>query len=171
MTSPLPKPAIVKQFLRRLRLARSAILPLTEVDPRYAGGQCHINVAHRVREAGGKVVPGWIVRSSMINEVVHHAVWQPPNSADLIDLTPRGQGEDRIVFLPDPARRIAPSAVPGCDLLIWAGKILGMQDMPTVHGGRPSPERIDMPFDAAARFAMGQLGLSPAEVVELGSRA
>ncbi|ONG43406.1 hypothetical protein BKE38_28885 [Pseudoroseomonas deserti] len=171
MSSPLPKPALVQQFLRRLKLSRSAILPLTLLDPRHAAGQCHVNVAHRVREAGGEVVPGWIVRQGMFNAVAYHAVWQPPGSAGLVDLTPRADGAARIVFLADPARRIAPSAVPGCELRLWADRILGVADMPAVYQGRPSAERVDIAFDAAARHALQQLGLTPQDAVAIGAGA
>ena len=170
MRPSLPKPALIQQFLRRLRLSRSAILPVTPLDPRYAAGQCHVNVAHRVREAGGQVVPGWLLRPGMINEAAYHAVWQPPGGTALVDPTPRAGDEALLVFLPDPARRIAPSVVPGCDLLLWADRILGLQDMPAVFQGRPSAERVDIAFDAAAHHALRQLGLTPAEAVAIGHR-
>jgi hypothetical protein len=167
----LPASAIVQAFLDHLRLTQQVTLPFTEVDPRYQGGSCHINVAHRVREAGGTVVPGWIVWQAWFDEVEHHAVWQPPGSTDLIDLTPRPDGEDKIVFLPDPSRRIDSSSRSGHDVLLRANHLRDDNGvMRNIYTGTPCGEQVDVAFDGTARALMQKLSITPAEVIEISKR-
>jgi hypothetical protein len=78
-------------------------LPYTDLG--YREGQCHVNVLHRVRMHGGKRLNGWIIwECMMFAEAEFHCVWQ--TSGALIDITPRRDGEEQILFLPDPATRL-----------------------------------------------------------------
>jgi hypothetical protein len=64
-------------------------------------------VLHRVREHGGKRINGWMIwEADDFDEAEFHCVWQNPDG-QLVDVTPRVDREERILFLADPATRLA----------------------------------------------------------------
>lgn len=67
--------------------------------------ECFFNVQRYVTEHGGAVANGWAFWAwpKVYIEAEHHAVWQSP-SGELIDITPKADGETRILFLPDQAQ-------------------------------------------------------------------
>jgi hypothetical protein len=67
---------------------------------------CFENVPAVVRKHGGAVQYGWLLREqpTIFVEGRFHAVWRRPDG-ELIDVTPRADGQGGIVFLPD-ARRV-----------------------------------------------------------------
>ena len=66
--------------------------------------ECFPNVKNKVSREGGRIVYGWsITQDSLLIEGEHHAVYEPPDSAEWIDITPP-QDEVRFtetLFLPD----------------------------------------------------------------------
>ncbi len=63
-----------------------------------------VNVAIQVIQQGGRVRYGWaILWSEDMIQAGFHAVWQSPGGL-LLDVTPQVNGEQSILFLPDPAR-------------------------------------------------------------------
>jgi hypothetical protein len=74
--------------------------------PGAAIGQCYYNVEDVVVEAGGCSRFGWIIWQcgQLYVELEHHTIWQLP-SGDLMDITPKSDGEAQIAFLPDPKSR------------------------------------------------------------------
>jgi len=90
--------------------AKQVYLPFTSVDERYIHGNCFTNVWHCILNRGGVSVCGWIiweVRNPKLMgyrfDAEHHSIWQNPEG-DLVDITPRVDGERLILFLPDPQR-------------------------------------------------------------------
>jgi hypothetical protein len=71
--------------------------------------QCHINVwAHWKRNPGGGAVAGWVIwqaKSASFVEAEFHSVWRAPKGS-LVDVTPRKDGEQYVLFVPDPLRTI-----------------------------------------------------------------
>lgn len=96
----------VQMICKRLNPdAQPVYLPYTDVGSGYAPAQCHINLSHRIREHGGERVNGWMIweLDGQFAEGEFHCVWQSPKEGALIDITPRRDGEQRILFLADPA--------------------------------------------------------------------
>jgi hypothetical protein len=71
-----------------------------------AVNDCFPTIEGHVREQGGKARYGWQMWEwpGVMVEGEFHAVWEDPSGA-LHDLTPKAVPTDRILFLPDPARR------------------------------------------------------------------
>lgn len=69
---------------------------------------CHFNVWVQMDRLGGAAQPGWVLWQDTAHhfcEAEFHAVWVAPDGR-LVDLTPRRDGEKRVMFLPDPHRAI-----------------------------------------------------------------
>jgi hypothetical protein len=79
------------------------------VPVRPAGGsrehECFANAAAHAAAHGGQVVYGWALWEwpTVMVEGEFHAVWRSPGG-DLVDVSPREDGEARVLFLPDPSR-------------------------------------------------------------------
>lgn len=68
-------------------------------------GECHLNVARYVDQQGGDALRGWAIWEipGMLLQAEFHSIWISPTGAE-VDVTPHEDGEDRILFLPDPQR-------------------------------------------------------------------
>jgi hypothetical protein len=112
-------------------------LPFKAADPRYLSGNCHLNVAHMVRQHGGTVQCGWMIWSSpMLVDAEFHAVWKSP-TGKFCDVTPRVDGEEMVLFLPDHSRRLS-TIDDGRAILGWANRT-DSAAMPFALGGLPAP--------------------------------
>lgn len=101
-TTPESITAEVKRFCGNI--SRHEPVYLDYVASGLRPSWCHLNVAILVEKFGGTCLPGWIIWvSSMLIEAEHHAVWHRPDNT-LADVTPKVDGEQRILFLPDPGR-------------------------------------------------------------------
>jgi hypothetical protein len=67
----------------------------------YEPGVCHLNVEHCVKTHGGSGVTGWMIwdQNPAFAESEFHSVWKSP-AGELIDITPRIDGEEVVTFLP-----------------------------------------------------------------------
>ncbi len=69
---------------------------------------CHLNIMVQCEKHGGQAIEGWIIGQDTVHnflEARFHSVWLSPEG-ELIDFTPRIDLEKRIMFLPDPKRKI-----------------------------------------------------------------
>jgi hypothetical protein len=70
--------------------------------------ECHLNARiERKLQRGGSVTSGWVVWQDKANAIVvamFHALWRSPEGA-LRDVTPREDGEEKVLFVPDEQRR------------------------------------------------------------------
>lgn len=74
--------------------------------------RCHVTVERHVQALGGEPVYGWIIwQSAALLHAEFHCNWMTP-TGELIDITPKVDGETAILFLSDPARRWAGRLVP-----------------------------------------------------------
>lgn len=73
-------------------------------DTGAAINECFQNVSRKVASDGGSMVIGWSIWETpgLFVEAEFHAVWQAP-TGDLVDITPRPNLSNRILFLPQPA--------------------------------------------------------------------
>ena len=101
-------PEITKQLVSLAARVAPGQTPLyVPVHPE-AGAQvneCFPNVEAKVQRDGGAIVHGWQLWEwpNVLIEGEFHAVWRSPGG-DLIDITPKADGEGRILFVPDERR-------------------------------------------------------------------
>lgn len=74
-----------------------------EPPPGAGASDCFFNVESVVAATGGTALFGWTIweRSGVYIEAEHHSVWLPPLAAAPVDVTPKENGERRILFLTD----------------------------------------------------------------------
>jgi hypothetical protein len=110
-TSPKKVNLAVRNIARHLQLnAEEARLlkfhrPM-EFDPEPQN--CFLNVWVQMSYAGGDKQYGWLIAQDSTKDFIEaqfHAVWKNPEG-ELIDVTPRPDGEKRVMFIPDYAREI-----------------------------------------------------------------
>lgn len=114
MTLTVPRSPLSSRMRHMLKYVRgrsnyldaaSSYLRYTDFD--YDAQECHVNVLHRVTQQGGQRVNGWIIwESQPFDEAEFHCVWQHPDGT-LIDVTPRNDHEEFILFLPDPKAKLS----------------------------------------------------------------
>ena len=95
----------IRKFCKDISNGTPEYLEYTDTKYGYEATHCHDNVRHYVKHHGGEVVYGWIIwcNTKFKLEAEHHAVWKSP-SGKLYDITPRVDGEEKVLFLPDPGR-------------------------------------------------------------------
>jgi len=158
-TTPLfPLSVPVKSLCAATSPQEPILLPFTDVGHSYRPGHCHSNVRHYTRENGGEVVGGWLVwENPGYAELEGHAIWRNP-AGTLVDVTPRQDGEELILFLLDPNvkiviladRQIIPSnrsSIPGCPYLCAS--------RPIAHA------TVEAIYDEVTRNEMLRLGVLP----------
>jgi len=68
--------------------------------------ECYDNVEQKIRRDGGWTQHGWTIWEwpSVLVEAEFHCVWRSPDG-ELVDITPKQEGDESILFLPDPKRQ------------------------------------------------------------------
>ena len=96
----------IRRFLETLLpAAKASFLPLTPVSPDYRARYCLNNCEAESSRSGDPIVFGWMIwesRKQGFIEAEFHAVLK--RRGELIDITPRVDGERHILFAPDPSR-------------------------------------------------------------------
>ena len=84
---------------------KPVFLEFFQVDG-YIPGECYGNVEKHIEKNGGDVQYGWIIweDSKIFLEAEFHAIWVNKKGG-YIDVTPKIDKEDRVLFLPDSERR------------------------------------------------------------------
>jgi hypothetical protein len=143
--------------------AEPILLPLTDTGG-YRAGQCHMNVLHSVREHGGERVNGWMIwECAMFAEAEFHCVWRS-TTGELIDITPRRDGEATVLFLPDPEMRLTRGPRGG---FMQPTNRTTAAGMPYAVGGMPYPhDAAEVVPDQATRTYCEQFGIDPLEVCD-----
>lgn len=103
--TPKNSTGTIRAFCRTISSETPVYLKYTDTNYGYESTHCYDNVRHYVKHHGGEMLSGWIIWVNTIFkiEAEHHAVWKAP-SGNIYDITPRVDGEEEILFLPDPAR-------------------------------------------------------------------
>lgn len=110
--SPRKVDDTIRLLIKFLGLEESAIVLMKYTAPAAFSPEpqnCHFNVWVQCDKAGGRAQHGWILaqdRQQDFAEAQFHTVWHSP-CGSLRDLTPRPDGEKRLMFIPDSSRRIA----------------------------------------------------------------
>lgn len=135
-TPPEPINGQVRNFCWSLSHKKPVFLLFTAVDNCYISGHCHLNVKHRIRECGGRRVYGWVIwQQGRMIEAEFHCAWETPDG-QLLDITPRADGEERVLFVPDPKRKIEQH--PDGDIIFSNRTPSPMA--PFILNGKPGPE-------------------------------
>jgi hypothetical protein len=101
----------IRQLINMLGLNADAVSILKYRKPRGFEPEldnCHLNVCVQCNQFGGTSQYGWIIgqdKQTGFVEATFHTVWRAPDG-ELIDITPRRDGEKRVLFVPDPNRSI-----------------------------------------------------------------
>jgi|GEM_PF-509358 len=103
--TPVDISAHIKQFCRSIAPeAKPVIVPVVP-DAIAAERDCFYAVAERVKRDGGEIIFGWNIWTwpHVWVKAEHHAVWREPGG-NLVDITPKANGAERILFIADPAK-------------------------------------------------------------------
>ena len=121
--SPKKVNSAVRRLLSELQLPEKNIQFLKYKKPdhfRPESDNCHFNVLVMCNYHGGGVINGWIISQDTKNDFIEaqfHAVWSHPDGT-LVDITPRKDGEKRLMFVLDELRQIELSDHEGIPAII-----------------------------------------------------
>ncbi|OWG13090.1 hypothetical protein KDK82_5597 [Delftia sp. K82] len=75
-------------------------------------GDCFNDVNRQIAEFGGDAVHGWQLWEwpGIMVEAEFHGIWRSPNG-ELLDISLKGEGEETVLFVPDPSRKFNGSRV------------------------------------------------------------
>lgn len=95
----------VWEFCAQVSASEPVVLDVTP-EPYAVVSECYSNVEAKVSRDGGRISYGWQIWEwpSVLIEAEFHAVWEAP-SGELVDITPKIDGDKKIVFLPDTTRK------------------------------------------------------------------
>jgi len=98
----------VKSLIKKLGLDGPPISVTVRPDTNAVRADCFGNVDSKVRAEGGEAVCGWCLWlfPGVWVESEFHAVWRSPDG-ELVDVTPKPDGDEHILFVPDPNRTYA----------------------------------------------------------------
>lgn len=95
----------VSKFAEEVGTGTSPSFVLLKPEKVYIVSDCFGNVKKHVAKFGGAIRHGWAIWEipKIFLEAEFHAIWESP-LGELIDVTPRDDGEVRVLFLPDPTK-------------------------------------------------------------------
>ena len=104
-TTPVRISEQVVRFCKRLDPRQTPIFVPVIPSLGIRADHCFYDVQRKVRVEGGRVQYGWTIweKPGVLLEAEFHAIWVSPNN-ELIDVTPKVDGEQQILFLPDTDR-------------------------------------------------------------------
>ncbi len=101
-TTPGKIDATVAKFIEELGAAKAAGFIAVSAPAWARHGCCVYNVLSLVETTGGQAVSGWTIwyTPGSLIEAEWHVVWDD-GTGKLLDVTPKPDGETRILFIPD----------------------------------------------------------------------
>ncbi|PZV15533.1 MAG: hypothetical protein DCF21_11640 [Leptolyngbya sp.] len=106
ITTPKVVDDTIRELLRFLKLkqSNSIRLKLSKIKGfKPEPNNCHINTCIQKKLEGGSIEYGWVIWKDDVTgsiEAEFHSVWKD-KKGDLLDITPRVDGEKKILFVPD----------------------------------------------------------------------
>jgi hypothetical protein len=106
-TTPVSITSTIEELAAELSADPPRFVPVIQ-DPYGLYGWCSDGVEEKIRRDGGAIRFGWAIWENprLFLTAEFHAVWMDKSGA-LFDITPKPQGETRIVFAPDPSYEAA----------------------------------------------------------------
>jgi len=105
LSTPSRITADIRRLCRRIGGLDESVF--VEVSPRASSplANCFMDVRMQVEKRGGSIQHGWTLWEwpGIFAEGEFHAVWRSPDGL-LLDVSPKQDGERRILFAPDPKR-------------------------------------------------------------------
>jgi len=106
-TTPENLSLSVKNFLKKAGLtAHPVFLKFTPRSDKYLPSFCLNNCEHESEKTGAKIIYGWIIwqdkKANFIEAEFHSVIRE---NKKLVDITPRHDNEDMIMFVPDKHRK------------------------------------------------------------------
>jgi hypothetical protein len=100
-TTPVEITEALKEFCIDLCWSEPAFIPVQATEEGMYGF-CNLTVAEKIKKEGGKPIHGWTIWEwpGVFWTAEFHMVWENPNG-ELIDVTPKPDGETSILFLQD----------------------------------------------------------------------
>lgn len=104
----------IRQLGRRLACPAEPVRVPVRPPKGAVRSDCFGNVQRLTEEHGGEIVHGWCLWMvpDIWVEAEFHAVWRPTGGGSMVDVTPKPDGKDEILFLPDTTRAYSGSAPP-----------------------------------------------------------
>jgi len=104
-TTPLSLNPNVYLLRKTIGLETEPVFVPVLPEPFYKSNHCFQNVAAKIEKNGGSMQHGWMVweTPNKLIEGEFHAVWVSADG-ELVDVTPKPDGEKKILFIPDPIR-------------------------------------------------------------------
>ena len=117
-TTPTEISVQVRDFCRTINPEAGPKFVPVRVDQGARHGSCYPNIQQKIGRDGGEMLHGWTVWETpdFFLEAEHHAVWVSPDD-EWVDITPH-EGEDSILFLPDPQRKWEGKPIPNQHLAL-----------------------------------------------------
>jgi hypothetical protein len=102
LTTPAPINESTELLIKRLPAPGKPVFLDLRAEPFAQIAECYGNVATKIAKDGGDVQHGWCVwvHEGRLIEGEFHAIWVSPQG-ELVDITPKRDGEERILFIPD----------------------------------------------------------------------
>ena len=101
-------------------------IPVAEDTTGYEYDCCQSNVQKKISKDGGYPIIGWSIwKSQLFLEAEYHHVWSSSDGSEVIDITPKRDGEKYILFVIDPEQK--DDGLPVCN------KRQVLLDIPEVH--------------------------------------
>lgn len=126
--TPVQITAEIERFCEEVAPGQKPVYVPVKPEKEAEVSRCHVNVEHHVKANGGTPVYGWIIwQSPALLHAEFHCNWLCSNG-ELLDITPKVDGETQILFLPDqivkwngrvvPSRRKARRRSPAIDRFV-----------------------------------------------------
>jgi hypothetical protein len=86
---------------------------------------CFCDVKHQIAEFGGSAIYGWQIWEwpRIMIEAEFHAVWNSPDE-EILDVSVKPDGENRILFLPDPNRTYEGRQIDNVRVALWKNNLV-----------------------------------------------
>jgi len=104
-TTPVKISEHIVTFCKKLDPRQKPIFVPVIPSPSVRADHCFYDVQKKTSADGGRIQYGWTIwgKPGVLLEAEFHAIWVSPDN-ELIDVTPKVDGEQQILFLPDTDR-------------------------------------------------------------------
>jgi hypothetical protein len=105
-TTPHAISPAIQRLCAELAPGQKPVFIRVEPSAEATQGNCVFNVPPHIEQFGGRMILGWCIWEwpGILLNAEFHACWLSPKE-ELIDITPKRDGENTILFLPDPLLR------------------------------------------------------------------